>query len=141
MRALPRGVRAMLSDRPHPELPGFPAVERIVGRLQEFIVCRDQRLVSITTLGVAHFPELALVDAIQYEQERPGKVVLKVVSEAPLSAAQREQIAAAVERKTQGGCEIEVAQVESIARTPRGKARMLVQHLDIRRYFGAATET
>ena len=134
------GDLAMLSDRPHPQLPGFPAVERIVGRLQEFIVCRDHRLMSITTLGVAHFPELALVDAIQYEQERPGKVVLKVVSEAPLTAAQREQIAAAVERKTQGGCEVEVAPVESIARTPRGKARMLVQHLDIRRYFGAATE-
>jgi phenylacetate-CoA ligase len=134
------GDLAMLSDRPNPALPGFPAVERIVGRLQEFIVCRDHRLVSITTLGVAHFPELALVDAIQYEQDRPGKVVLKVVSENPLSAPQRESIAAAVERKTQGGCEIEVAQVDGIARTPRGKARMLVQHLDIRRYFGAAAE-
>lgn len=134
------GDLAVLSDRPHALLPGFPAVERIVGRLQEFIVCRDHRLVSITTLGVAHFPELALVDAIQYEQERPGKVVLKVVSETPLDARSREQIGAAVERKTQGGCDIEVAQVESIARTPRGKARMLVQHLDIRRYFGAAAE-
>ena len=134
------GDLAMLSERGHPRLPGFPACERIVGRLQEFIVCRDQRLVSITTLGVAHFPELALVDAIQYEQERPGKVVLKVVADPPLAPAQLERIAAAVERKTQGGCDVEVVPVESIARTPRGKARMLVQHLDIRRYFGAATE-
>jgi phenylacetate-CoA ligase len=134
------GDLAVLSERGHPLLPGFPACERIVGRLQEFVVCRDQRLMSITTLGVAHFPELALVDAIQYEQHVPGKVVLKVVSESPLTAPQREGIAAAVERKTQGGCDVEVAQVESIARTPRGKARMLVQHLDIRRYFGAATE-
>ena len=134
------GDLAMLSERGHPRLPGFPACERIVGRLQEFIVCRDQRLVSITTLGVAHFPELALVDAIQYEQERPGKVVMKVVADPPLAPAQLERIAAAVERKTQGGCDVEVVPVESIARTPRGKARMLVQHLDIRRYFGAATE-
>jgi phenylacetate-CoA ligase len=134
------GDLAVLSERGHPLLPGFPACERIVGRLQEFIVCRDHRLVSITTLGVAHFPELALVEAIQYEQACPGKVVLKVVSETALTAAQRAGIAAAVERKTQGGCEVEVAQVAAIARTPRGKARMLVQHLDIRRYFGAATE-
>lgn len=131
------GDMAMLSDRPHPLLPGHPVCERIVGRLQEFIVCRDQRLVSITTLGVAHFPALAQVEAIQYEQDRPGRVVLKIVSETPLSAADRESIAAAVERKTQGGCDVEVVPVESIARTPRGKARMLVQHLDIRRYFGA----
>jgi hypothetical protein len=96
--------------------------------------------VSITTLGVAHFPELALVDAIQYEQERPGVVVLKVVADMPLDAGQVERIAAAVKRKTQGGCEVQVAQVERIARTPRGKARMLVQHLDIRRYFGAPVE-
>ena len=135
------GDLAMLSAEPHPDLPGFPVCERIVGRLQEFIVCRDHRLVSITTLGVAHFPELAVADAIQYEQERPGRVVLKVVSEKPLGAPERERISSAVARKTQGGCEVEVAQVDAIARTPRGKSRMLVQHLDIRRYFGAATES
>jgi phenylacetate-CoA ligase len=134
------GDLAVLSEGGHPLLPGFPAVERIAGRLQEFLVCRDQRLVSITTLGVAHFPELAAVEAIQYEQERPGRVVLKVVADAPLTGEQVDHIGAAVEAKTQGGCTVEVVQVERIERTPRGKARMLVQHLDIRRYFGAATQ-
>jgi len=134
------GDLAVLSDRGHPELPGFPACERIVGRLQEFIVCRDHRLISITAIGVAHFPELAAVEAIQYEQEQPGKLVLKVVAEAPLSGGERARIAHAVAAKTQGGCEVEVVQVERIPRTPRGKARMLVQHIDIRRYFGASAE-
>ena len=134
------GDLAMLSDHAHPELPGYPACERIVGRLQEFIVCRDQRLVSITTIGVAHFPELAEVETIQYQQDRPGKLVLKVVADHKLTGEQAARIAAAVAAKTQGGCDVEVAQVESIARTPRGKARMLVQNLDVRRYFGAATE-
>jgi phenylacetate-CoA ligase len=133
------GDLAVLSERGHPQLPGYPACERIVGRLQEFIVCRDQRLVSITTIGVAHFPELASVETIQYEQDRPGKLVLKVVADHPIDADQRHRIAAAVAAKTQGGCDVEVAQVESIARTPRGKARMLIQNLDIRRYFGAAS--
>jgi len=130
----------MLAERGHPDLPGYPAVERIVGRLQEFIVCRDRRLVSITTLGVAHFPELALVDAIQYEQKEPGRVVLKVVGETRLTGEQLARIAAAVERKTQGGCDVEAVQVEQIGRTPRGKARMLIQHIDIRKYFGAPIE-
>jgi len=35
---------------------------------------------------------------------------------------------------------VKVVQVDSIPRTARGKARMLVQHLDIRRYFGAPVE-
>lgn len=134
------GDLGVLSASGHPALPGFPACERIVGRLQEFIVCRDHRLMSITTLGVAHFPELALVEAIQYEQQQPGHVVLRVAAEAPLDTRTLASIASAVERKTQGGCDVEVVQVDRIARTPRGKARMLIQHLDIRRYFGSAAE-
>ena len=134
------GDLAVLSERGHPRLPGYPVCERIVGRLQEFIVCRDHRLVSITTLGVAHVAELAAVEPIQYEQDRPGMLVLKVVADAPLSAGQKARIASAVAAKTQGGCDVHVLQVERIGRTPRGKSRMLVQNLDIRRYFGAATE-
>jgi phenylacetate-CoA ligase len=135
------GDLAVLSERAHPRLPGYTAVERIAGRLQEFVVCRDDRLVSITTLGVAHFAELAEVEAIQYEQERPGKVFLKVVADHPMPPDHLARIAAAVERKTQGGCDVTVVPVDHIARTARGKARMLVQHLDIRRYFGAATQS
>ncbi len=135
------GDLGVLSERGHPQLAGFPACERIIGRLQEFIVCRDQRLVSITTLGVAHFPELALVETIQYEQSRPGYLTLKVVAETTLDQRALARIAHAVEDKTQGGCAVEVLQVERIARTPRGKARMLIQNLDVRRYFGAASDT
>lgn len=129
------GDMAVLSPRGHPRLTGHAACAQIVGRLQEFVVCRDERLVSITTLGVAHFPELARVDAIQYEQHTPGKVTLNVAAEERLSIEARARIAAAVERKTQGGCEVAVEQVARIERTPRGKARMIVQHLDIRNYF------
>ena len=134
------GDLAVLSERGHPLLPGYPACERIVGRLQEFIVCRDQRLVSITALGVAHFPELAAVETIQYVQDRPGKLVLKVVADHALTPEQVDRMGHAVAAKTQGGCDVDVVQVDHISRTPRGKSRMLIQNLDIRRYFGAATE-
>jgi phenylacetate-CoA ligase len=133
------GDLAVLGEGEHPMLPGFPVVERIAGRLQEFVVCRDERLVSITTLGVAHFPELADADAIQYEQETPGRLFLKLKADRALGAETLTRIAAAVEEKMQGGCDVSVRQVESIPRTARGKTRMLVQHIDIRRYFGAAT--
>ena len=46
------------------------------------------------------------------------------------------RIAAAVERKLQGGCQVAAEQVARIERTPRGKARMIVQHLDVQSYFG-----
>jgi phenylacetate-CoA ligase len=131
------GDLAMLSDRGYPALPGYAACERIEGRLQEFLVCRDERLISITTLGVGHFPELSAVEAIQYEQHTPGEVVLKVVARPRLAPAQAEHIARAVREKTQGGCDVRVQHVEHIPRTTRGKFRMLVQNIDLRRYLGA----
>jgi len=67
-------------------------------------------------------------------------VALKVVADHPLTSEQTDRIARAVSAKMQGGCYVDVVQVDHIARTPRGKSRMLVQNLDIRRYFGAATE-
>ena len=132
------GDLARLSERPHPRLPGYPACERIEGRLQEFLVCKDYRLISITTMGVAHFPELAELEAIQYEQDRPGQVTLKVVTAGEPSVEMRKRIAQAIREKTQGGCVADVVRVERIERTTRGKFRMLIQHLDISNYFAAA---
>lgn len=135
------GDLAMLSDRAHPSLPGYPAVERIEGRLHEFVVCRDERLVSITTLGVAHFPQLAAVEAIQYEQHVPGEVVLKVVSEKPLTSDACDAIGRAVAAKTQGGCRVVVVRVDSIPRTVSGKHLMLEQHIDLGKFWGHAEKT
>jgi len=132
------GDLARLSERPHPQLPGYRACERIEGRLQEFLVCKDYRLISITTMGVAHFPELVGVEAIQYEQDRPGQVTLKVVTDGEPSVEMRKRIAQAIREKTQGGCAADVVRVERIERTTRGKFRMLIQHLDISNYFAAA---
>ena len=132
------GDMAILSDRPHPALPGHFAVERIEGRLQEFLVCHDQRLISICTMGAAHFDDLAEVEMIQYEQRQPGHFLLKVVTPQPLSAAVRARIERAVVAKTQGGCRVEVREVAEIARTGNGKHRMLIQHLDISDFYGAA---
>jgi phenylacetate-CoA ligase len=134
------GDMAMLSAKPNPVLPGYPVVERIEGRRQEFIVCRDHRLISINSLSAAHTADLALsrVDSLQYEQMRPGHFLIKVVTSLPLSPRARTRIARTLEAKTQGGCTAEVAEVNEIPRTASGKHQMLVQHLDISRYLGAS---
>ncbi len=115
-------------------------LERIQGRLQEFVVCADHRLVSITTLGAAHFSELSAADAIQFHQSEPGRIELHLVARRPLSARESEAVAAAVRAKTQGGCTVRVVETTSLHRTPRGKQPLLVQKLDLTRYFGSAQE-
>jgi phenylacetate-CoA ligase len=119
--------------------PGEAAVLRAIeGRLQEFVVCRDRRLVSVTTLGAAHFAELALADCIQYEQHAPGWLEVKVVAPRALLSGEIAGIERAVLEKTQGGCSARVRRVERIERTARGKHRMLIQHLELEGFFGAA---
>jgi phenylacetate-CoA ligase len=125
--------------RPHPALPHFPVLERIEGRLQEFVLCRDHRIVTVATLGAAHFADLSRVGSIQYEQREPGRIILKVASSSEPDRAWCERLAKAVSQKTQGGCDVEVQRVEHIARTERGKQALLVQHLDVSGYLGAAT--
>lgn len=126
------------SDRPHAKLPGWQVLDRIEGRLQEFLVCHDHRLVTPNSLSAAHYAELAVAESIQYEQHAPGRVTLKVVADRPLTDSERSAISAALGRKSQGGIHFEVVQVPAIERTARGKHRMVVQHLDISSYLGAS---
>jgi phenylacetate-CoA ligase len=132
------GDYAVLSQTANPDFPGWPVVDRIEGRLQEFVVCRDRRLMTVTTLGAAHFAQLDQCLRIQYEQFEPGLLRLRVVPLRPLDRADLAQIARAVEAKMQGGCSVVVETVDSIEVTKRGKQRLLIQHLDISHYLGAA---
>jgi len=117
---------------------GAAVMQRIEGRLQEFVVCSDRRLVSVTTLGAAHFSELAGVEAIQFAQSQPGHVTLRFVAPRALTSTQAAGIRSAIRSKTQNGCDVSLEHVERIERTPRGKLRMLEQHLDLSEYFGAS---
>lgn len=131
------GDLAILGGPPHRLLPGHPVVEKIEGRLQEFIVCNDCRLIAVNSLTTRHFADLATAEDVQFEQTTPGHLQVRVAPGMHLSVQARRRIAQALEAKTQGGCAVEVIGVDRIARTQRGKQRMLVQHLDLRRYFGA----
>jgi phenylacetate-CoA ligase len=135
------GDLAMLSERGHPSFPGYPVCDRIEGRLQEFLVCRDHRLISLTLIGAAHFPGFEDIEAMQYEQHRPGEVTLKFVALRPPSPEIQQRIAATIEKMTLGGCKIRLERVDAIPRTARGKRQMLVQNLDVTRYVGVAGAT
>ena len=134
------GDYAVLGGAPDASMPGCPVVERIEGRLHEFVVCADRRLITVTTIGAAHVEELEQCIRIQYEQAEAGRLALRVVPLHPLSDETRRRICAAIEKKTQGGCRVELEVVESIELTSRGKQRLLVQHLDVSSYLGAAMD-
>ena len=127
----------MWAATPHTQRSSFQMVDRIEGRIQEFLVCGDSRLVSITTIGAAHFEQLAGAERMQFEQDRPGHAVLKVISSVELNAQGKRELTEGILAKTQGGLEIEVVRVDEISRTASGKHRLLVQRLDLSGFLGA----
>ncbi|MFC6518707.1 hypothetical protein ACFQAT_01970 [Undibacterium arcticum] len=131
------GDMAILGDKPHPLLPGYPVVERVEGRRQEFIVCHDHRLMSLSSMsvGLANSGALADIYDMQYEQEKPGHFLVKVVTAKKLSAEASAQISQIVKNNTQGGCSAEVVDVSEIPRTARGKHPVLVQKLEISQFL------
>ncbi len=135
------GDFAVLSAGENSLFPGFPVCERIEGRLQEFVVCRDGRLVSVTTLGAAHFDELDACLRIQYEQQVAGELLMRVLPLDTLSETACRNIERAIAEKLQGTCQVRLQLVDSIALTGRGKQRLLLQHLDVSRFLGAAMMT
>jgi len=122
----------------NPLFAGFAVAERIEGRLQEFLVCADHRVVSICSVGAAHFDALADAERMQFEQREPGRAVLRVAMAQPPAPALVEALVRGMRDKTQGGIEIEVERVDEIRPTRAGKYLLLHQHLDVSRYLGAA---
>ena len=129
------GDMAMWSARPNHTRPGFPVVDRIEGRLQEFLVCKDHRLVSTTSMCAAHFEVLVTADCMQFEQTEPGKAVLKVLTSSELSAETKATLTNGIRAKTQGGLEVEIVSAAELPRTVSGKHRLLVQKLDTTKYI------
>lgn len=132
------GDMAVLSASESTLFPGTLVVDRIEGRLQEFLVCKGDRLVSIATIGAAHFDALSGAERMQFEQNEPGKAILKVQAREPLTEEVKQKLARGLLEKTQGGLDVEVVRVAEVERTRAGKHRLLVQNLDISRYLGAA---
>ena len=131
------GDYAVTTNQRCPMFPYNPAVNNVQGRLQEFIVTRDGRLVSICTMGAAHFTSLQDVVDNQYVQDRPGIVEFHVVAkhDGVLSEHAMTNIKEELERKLEHRCDVTVVRVPSIERLPNRKKSMIRQKIDISQYL------
>jgi phenylacetate-CoA ligase len=118
----------------------YPILATVEGRLQEFIVTADQRLISICTMGAAHFDIADDVSETQYYQDTPGKLVFRVVPRAGYTQEVRERIRDALESKMDGAVSVHVEEVERIERSRTGKHVMMEQRIPVDRLSGIRTE-
>jgi phenylacetate-CoA ligase len=118
-------------------------VENIEGRLQEFIVTRDKRLVSICSMGAAHFEILNQILSTQYYQDTIGKLEFRVVpfKDREISEDIKKSIKNEIEKKLDYSIDVEVIKTEKIVSLPSGKHQMIDQHLNISDFIDTADFT
>jgi len=122
------GDFAIHTLRPCPCGRSFPAVERILGRRQEFFVGTRGELLTSLWSDEAIWEVREKIRAYQYVQDVPGRVTLNVESGEPLSGSE----VATVHRRfleVYPTLAMELRYVEGIPRTERGKFRYLIQNL------------
>lgn len=118
-------------------MKNYKSVHHIEGRLQEFIVSKDKRLISICTMGAAHFNELDKVKEIQYYQEKEGELIFRIVEieKHHLSMIDLKNIKQALEEKLEKTVNVKIEIVDEVEKTPSNKKMMIRQKLDISDYL------
>ncbi len=101
----------------------------IEGRTKDFLVTKDNRLVSITTMcGGQHLP-LESIEALQYIQKEPG--VVTVLIEPIKDNIDPEAVIAGMKKLVRDGIDFKVEIVDKIEKSSRGKRIICKQVLDI----------
>ncbi|RUM62584.1 MAG: hypothetical protein DSZ03_06425 [Sulfurimonas sp.] len=120
----------------YPQSSVVKGVTHIEGRIQDFLVTKDHRLISITAMTSAtttskkgHFVADD-IHAVQYIQSEPGKVTVLLEG----TPSNPNAIAEKMTTLLQGGIDFDLNIVERIDKTPRGKRVICKQSLDIERF-------
>ncbi len=112
-----------------------PIISDVEGRLQEFIVTADNRLISICVMGAAHFNISKFVYETQYYQERPGHVVFRVVPRGDFGEEQKTIIINTLKTKLGDDVTVEIEDVERLKKSQNGKHIMIEQKLSVPTYM------
>jgi phenylacetate-CoA ligase len=110
----------------------LPLIKRIEGRLQELIVTKDKRLITLTALIFAqHFNAFSKIKQMQLVQEEEGRLVVMIVKIEGYSARHEQEIRQKMQKSVDDQLDIDFSYVDEIPKTERGKYRFLIQKLPI----------
>jgi len=109
----------------------FQLLERIEGRIHEFIVTKAGRYISMTAINM-HDDIFDNVKQFEFYQDTPGKVIFKVVKKDTYTEKDTEKIYRGLKRKLGEDMDLEIVFVDTIPRTESGKYRFLDQRLELK---------
>ncbi len=101
----------------------FPIVERLEGRVDDYLVTTDGRLIGRLSTAMKGSPA---IHSAQIVQDRPGHAYLLVKPGVSYRPEDAEVVKADILRRI-GSFAIDALEVEDIPRTPAGKTRLVVR--------------
>lgn len=110
-------------------------LERVEGRLQEFVVTGEGRLISMVAINM-HSDVFDNVKQFQFYQEKAGELVLNIVRKESYDERDTNYIKKELHKKLGKDVDLDVKFVDNIPRTKSGKYRFLIQKIPI--VFGDA---
>ncbi len=109
----------------------YSRIRKIEGRLQELIVSKRGNYISMTAINM-HSDIFDNVKQFQFYQDIPGKVTFNIVKKDTYTIKDTAKIYNELMRKLGDNMELEIAFINNIPKTPRGKHRFLIQKLEIK---------
>ena len=110
----------------------YPLLKKVEGRLQELVVTKDKRLITLTALIFAqHFEAFSKVKEMQLVQEKEGMLTVRIVKSAEYLDSDQHEILFKMQKAVGSGLDINFEYVEFIPRTQSGKYMFLIQKLPI----------
>jgi phenylacetate-CoA ligase len=111
----------------------YDLVSQIDGRLQEYVVASDGRLLPVTSLiWGQHYECFGRVKKFQLIQDEPGVVRMRVVRRPTFLPEDEHELRERTERATGGGLRVLVEFADDIEATRAGKHKFVVQNLPLR---------
>ncbi|WP_292522487.1 phenylacetate--CoA ligase family protein [Methanoculleus sp.] len=124
---------AILGDGPCSCGRPYPLLDTVEGRLQEYIVTKDNRFISMTAVNM-HSGVFDNVAQFQFYQQQEGEVLMRIVKRPGYTEEDTEQILRELGKKFEGGVDVTIRFVGEIPRTRRGKYQFLIQDLPLDRW-------
>jgi phenylacetate-CoA ligase len=109
----------------------YPLLIKVSGRLQEFILTKKNRYISMTAINM-HSDVFDNVKQFQFYQEKRGEVVFNLVKKESYTDNDTDYIRKELQKKLGNDVELFIRIVDQIPRTPSGKHRFLVQKLSLK---------
>lgn len=108
----------------------YPLIKNVEGRLQEFIMAKDNHLISLGDMQI--FRIFDNVKQFQFYQDKKGEVTFNIVKKRTYTEKDTEHIKSELFKRLDNNMKLETRFVDHIPRTKSGKYRFLIQKLPIK---------